>query len=293
MPSEARRHVDLVEDVGLVGRDDRHAEHLAEAGGEDEQPDQRPHQRREEALALVQEAQHLAPDDAGKQADSRSGRGAGRVRQPVVAPGRGSASSRRSCRLRVRCRSCARKASLTFCVPGLSQQARAPCRVEQHASLVQDDDIVGRRRPRRQSASPTARRGPPRDERAHDAMTLSREPRSSPTVASSSSSSGGRWSSERAISTRRAWPPERCGPSRCRGRRGRRAQRLAIALARLAAADAVQRGVVEQVLAQRQIGVERAAWKTTPRRCSAAPGCGATSWPRMRISPRARCRRAG
>ena len=39
-------------------------EHLAEAGREDEQPDQRPHQRRDEALALMQEAQALAPDDA-------------------------------------------------------------------------------------------------------------------------------------------------------------------------------------------------------------------------------------
>ena len=57
MPDEPRRHVDLVEHVGLVRRRDRQPEHRPEAGGEDEQPDQRPHQRREEALALVREAQ--------------------------------------------------------------------------------------------------------------------------------------------------------------------------------------------------------------------------------------------
>ena len=58
------RDVDLVEDIGLVRRDDRDAEDLAEAGGEDEQPYQRSDQRRDEALALVQESQRLAPGDA-------------------------------------------------------------------------------------------------------------------------------------------------------------------------------------------------------------------------------------
>jgi hypothetical protein len=45
-------------------RDDRHAERLAEAGGENKQPNERAHQRRHEAFALMQIAQHLAPDDA-------------------------------------------------------------------------------------------------------------------------------------------------------------------------------------------------------------------------------------
>ncbi len=63
---QSRRDIDLVEDVGLVGRDDGDAQHLAESGGEDEQPDQRPHQRGDEALALMQEAQRLAPHDAAE-----------------------------------------------------------------------------------------------------------------------------------------------------------------------------------------------------------------------------------
>src|SRR4029079_14712839 len=61
---QARHHIHLVEHVRLVGRDDRHAERLAEAGGKNEEPDERTHQRRYEALALMQIAQHLTPDDA-------------------------------------------------------------------------------------------------------------------------------------------------------------------------------------------------------------------------------------
>ena len=63
---QSGRDIDLVQDIGLVRRNDRHAEDLAEAGGEDEQPHQRPHQRRDEALALMQEAQRLAPGDAAQ-----------------------------------------------------------------------------------------------------------------------------------------------------------------------------------------------------------------------------------
>jgi hypothetical protein len=63
---EARRDVDLVEDVGLVRSGDRDAEHVAEAGGEDEQPDQRPDQRREEALLLIDEAKEFPAHDAAE-----------------------------------------------------------------------------------------------------------------------------------------------------------------------------------------------------------------------------------
>ena len=63
-PAQAGRDVDLVEDVGDVGRLVGDAQHRAEAGGEDEQPDQRPDQGGEEPPALVQEAQELAPQDA-------------------------------------------------------------------------------------------------------------------------------------------------------------------------------------------------------------------------------------
>src|SRR4029453_9413936 len=58
------RDVDLVQDIGLVGWDDRDPQNRAAAGGEDEQPHQRPHQGCEEAAILVHEAQHLADEDA-------------------------------------------------------------------------------------------------------------------------------------------------------------------------------------------------------------------------------------
>ena len=58
------RDIDLVKNVGLVGRNDRDAENLPEAGGKNKQPDQRPHQRGDEAFALMDEAQGFAPDDA-------------------------------------------------------------------------------------------------------------------------------------------------------------------------------------------------------------------------------------
>ena len=63
---QARRDVHVVGDVGLVGRDDRDAERRAEACGKNDQPDQRPDERREKPLALLHEAQELAPDNAGE-----------------------------------------------------------------------------------------------------------------------------------------------------------------------------------------------------------------------------------
>ena len=81
------RDIDLVEDIGLVGRLNRHAEHVAEAGGEDEEPDQRPHQGGKEPLLLVDEAQQLALRDAGE-ADRVAG-------EPDA---RANRRARRSCR---------------------------------------------------------------------------------------------------------------------------------------------------------------------------------------------------
>ena len=37
---------------------------MPEAGSKDEEPDQRAHERRDEALALMQEAQSFPPNDA-------------------------------------------------------------------------------------------------------------------------------------------------------------------------------------------------------------------------------------
>src|SRR3984957_7699117 len=56
--------IDLVENIGVIGRHDRDAERLAKSGCENEQPDQRAHQCGNEALALVEKAQALAPYDA-------------------------------------------------------------------------------------------------------------------------------------------------------------------------------------------------------------------------------------
>ena len=66
---QSGRDIDLVEDVGLVWRDDGDAEHLSKAGGEDEQPHQRPHQCGNEALALMQEAQSFPPHDTVQAGD--------------------------------------------------------------------------------------------------------------------------------------------------------------------------------------------------------------------------------
>src|SRR5262249_17628751 len=60
---QSRRDVDFVEDVGLVGWDDGHAENLPKAGGEDEEPDEGAHECSHEALALMQKAQTFTPND--------------------------------------------------------------------------------------------------------------------------------------------------------------------------------------------------------------------------------------
>ena len=52
---QSRHDVDLVGDVGLVGRDDRDAEHVLEARREHREPHQRPHQRGEQPPALLDE----------------------------------------------------------------------------------------------------------------------------------------------------------------------------------------------------------------------------------------------
>ena len=66
---QAGRDIDLVENIGFVWRDDGDAEHLTEAGSEDEQPHQRPDQRRNKTFALMHEAQGLAPHNAVQAGD--------------------------------------------------------------------------------------------------------------------------------------------------------------------------------------------------------------------------------
>ena len=60
---QARHDVDLIGDVGLVGRDDRYAEHVVEAGGEHREPHQRPHDRGQQAPALLHELHDLSHGD--------------------------------------------------------------------------------------------------------------------------------------------------------------------------------------------------------------------------------------
>ena len=62
---QSGRDVDLVKHVGLIWWNDRDAEDLPKTGGKNEKPDQRAHQRRDEALALMDKAQRFTPDDAG------------------------------------------------------------------------------------------------------------------------------------------------------------------------------------------------------------------------------------
>jgi hypothetical protein len=60
---QSRRDVDFVEYIGLVGRNDRQAEYLPKAGGEDEEPDEGTHEGGHEALTLMQEAQPFTPNN--------------------------------------------------------------------------------------------------------------------------------------------------------------------------------------------------------------------------------------
>jgi hypothetical protein len=69
---EAWRDECLVQHVGRVGRNDRDAENLPEAGGKDKQPDQRSDQGGEEPFALVEKAQNFAPDDPAETGQIRA-----------------------------------------------------------------------------------------------------------------------------------------------------------------------------------------------------------------------------
>ena len=82
---------------------------------------------------------------------------------------------------------------------------------------------------------------------------------SRPTVGSSSTSRRGRCSSARAISTRRICPPESWRTaSRARSASSISCEPASARWPRLAPADAVQGGVIEQVVAHRDVEIERA-----------------------------------
>ena len=180
-------------------------EHLAEAGGEDEQPHQRPHERRQEPLALMQEAQHLAPHDAAeageigcrsetaRSIEIRAGGLAHAASLVVVRPaGHGH-----------------ERGSRQVSRPASREQTRGLHRRSSTAALVQQHDLIARR-----DLVDQVRRPQHADDAAPErvartiASTLSRDITSRPTVASSSSRQVGRCSNARAISTRRACPPD-------------------------------------------------------------------------------------
>ena len=242
--------IDLVEHVGLVGRDDGDAEDLAESGGEDEQPDQRPHQRGDEAFALMHEAQRLAPDDAGQAgrdtAPSRSRAVRLLVLMPTVLGGAraGQRGERRAqvggpCvgdqspprrRRRARGRGAARTTSSSGAISSSRCVAHSTADAalgDQPAHMREDAPISTRHRGRR-----WVRRAP-----------------------AGSAGAAARARSRRAASARRRG----CAPPRRPARPDRPAASTSRArAARLAAADAVQGRVIEQVLLHRQVEVERA-----------------------------------
>src|SRR5262249_24363294 len=195
---QAGGYVFLVQDVDFVGRNDRDPEHLPESGGEDEQPYQRPHQRRDEALALVQKAQRLAPSDP-LEADRIGGQRSGSCR---CSRQRRHAASLGPSAL-VSAPNAPRMSAAAVCARML---ATGPC-----ASTF----------PRCSTMTPSLSATSSTRCVAHSTQTPSRATRSctwrkisaralmsSPTVGSSSTRSCGRCSSARAISTRRICPPD-------------------------------------------------------------------------------------
>ena len=126
---QARRDVHLVQDVGLIRRLDRHAEHRAEPGGEDEQPHQRPHQSRDEAAALVHEAQRLARDDHPRPAQVVAEGEAGRTsRQGVVEAGYAHAARASAVSLVNAWRRSGASALAQIAAPSPSARIRPRCR---------------------------------------------------------------------------------------------------------------------------------------------------------------------
>ena len=61
---QARRDIHLIKDIDVVRGNDRDAEDLPKADGENEQPYQGAYQGRDESLALMQETQGFPPHDA-------------------------------------------------------------------------------------------------------------------------------------------------------------------------------------------------------------------------------------
>ena len=144
------------------------------------------------------------------------------------------------------------------------------------------------RRP--EHADPGSRREPA-DDAHHLAAGLARRARPSPRRAAAGR---GRCSSARAISARRCWPPESLATRlRSRSATPTCAATSAARVRASARGQAVQRGMIGEVLRHRQVGVERPALEDDAhlrQRRARARGAGRG---RRRRSARRRCRRAG
>src|SRR5262249_3073208 len=194
--NQARRHEHFIEHVGLIGRNDRNAEHLAEAGGKNEQPNQRPDEGGQEALALMQKAQHLAPGDAGK-----AGGIAGKPK-PVFGDldAHGTAPARSFSTMRKKAvRKFGAWVSASKAGPRPLKRTRPLCnRTMASCSPTSSTRWVAHKTPTPRSFTKARTM----------ASTLSREATSRPAVASSSNRQLWSCSRARATSTRRACPPD-------------------------------------------------------------------------------------
>ena len=250
--------VDLIEDVGFVRRNDRHAENLAEAGGENEKPDERPDERREEPLALMQKAQNLAPDDAAEAGEIaqrseaarffryfRAGRGRGRAYYIDV-----HAAS--ACVVPVM----ARKASLALAAP---VAARKPGSVPVNSTrpLCRTMMLIGIRNLVDQMRGPEDAEAFGFHEPAHDGDDA---------LARADVETDGRLVEQQQAGAMQHGAGDLDTPGLAAGQiahllvaavsEAHERQCFASADLGLAAADAMQRGVVQQVLRQREIGIE-------------------------------------
>ena len=276
----------LVEHVGLVGRDDRDAEHLAKARGEDEKPHERAHERRQEPLALVQVAQHLAPDDAAEAREvPRWPKPAGCGR-----PHNGGGDDLRPCGVLVlvlaagsrhllKAAAYRRRAGRGEKFGHSTGEQDAPL-VQQHEAVVGRDLVDEVRRPQHAEAL----LGDEAAHDLHDALARGDVEADGRLVEQQQA----RVVQEASVRSRAPRPGRRrgCAPSRRRGPRAARCAAPGRRAPSLAPRDAVQRGVVGEVLGEAQVWLSSVRpWNTTPSRCSATVGLRRTSWPRIRISP--------
>ena len=216
---------------------------LAKAGGEDEQPDQRSDEGREKALALMQEAQHLAPHDAAEADEiARS------VKTPWCSVGGHAASGGDA----------HERAAQIVGLRGLEQvrhgagEANAPL-VQQHDMVVAGDLID-------QVRGPEHAHAPLLDEGAHDGEHA---------LARGDIEADSRLVQHKAGRIVQQRPGDFDAPRLATGQRPRfvvgtfrkadlreRIDRPAVALA---PADALQGGMIGEVLQHAQIAVETAA----------------------------------